>query len=522
VPKLAYIGIIPSYSKSAQEYFKLLKKYNEDVKLKKDNLKKPIHPYYLEMSKSPEKFLLCMLKMSNELEQTNKSQLQVLPMRSGFVPKYITLDTSSLVSLLYETPKENIKITKQRTVKQNKNNSLKTTKINKPLTPKQETRAKLAKLLEEEKAKKMKEREIQLKFQEDNKSQFQNKSEMLNNLTFNAPKIWGQIFKFNKNKIKTNRKHYIFDYLIKTDGISTTLQFKIKSENDYAIHHNKKIDNIDEVLDEFRYLDKLDKLKLKDLNNKYNIVGVDPGKKNILYMRDFKGEQLRYTSQQRRVECQMKKSNRVIHNEKLKVSHIQNLETELSKYSLKTVDIKKYKQLLQLRYIHTKALRYFYERDIYRKLRWRRFTAGQRSEMKLVNNIKETFGSDAVLLYGNWSRNTQMKYFYPTPNIGLRKRLGVHFKIYMIDEYKTSKTCHECKHENENKIYHKDKRHWKNNQQKLVHGVLCCTNINCNTTWNRDVNGSLNILEIGQAILNGKERPEVFRRTTISQTIQPT
>ena len=47
---------------------------------------------------------------------------------------------------------------------------------------------------------------------------------------------------------------------------------------------------------------------------------------------------------------------------------------------------------------------------------------------------------------------------------------------------------------------------------KTVHSLLCCTNINCNRFWNRDVNGSLNILEIGKSILFTGDKPLCFKR----------
>ena len=57
-----------------------------------------------------------------------------------------------------------------------------------------------------------------------------------------------------------------------------------------------------------------------------------------------------------------------------------------------------------------------------------------------------------------------------------------------------------------------DPRPWKTGNMKTVHSLLCCTNINCNRFWNRDVNGSLNILEIGKSILFTGDKPLCFKR----------
>lgn len=107
-----------------------------------------------------------------------------------------------------------------------------------------------------------------------------------------------------------------------------------------------------------------------------------------------------------------------------------------------------------------------------------------------------------------------MKYCYPTPNIGLKRRLNKEFEIYNIDEYKTSQLCHSCKNKTENRITINDPRPWKKDSTKQVHGLLSCTNLNCNKLWNRDINGSLNILEIGNSIITNGDRPSCFKRIT--------
>ena len=105
-----------------------------------------------------------------------------------------------------------------------------------------------------------------------------------------------------------------------------------------------------------------------------------------------------------------------------------------------------------------------------------------------------------------------MKFSQPTPNIGIKRLLSNSFDIAMVDEYKTSKLCHDCKSENKNLIKRPDPRPWKTGNMKTVHSLLCCTNINCNRFWNRDVNGSLNILEIGKSILFTGDKPLCFKR----------
>ncbi|GAA5797713.1 hypothetical protein HPULCUR_003107 [Helicostylum pulchrum] len=55
---------------------------------------------------------------------------------------------------------------------------------------------------------------------------------------------------------------------------------------------------------------------------------------------------------------------------------------------------------------------------------------------KLVRNLKEKFGSDVILVLGNWSA-ANTKYHEPTRNKSL-----IHiFTVHLIDEFKTSSKC---------------------------------------------------------------------------------
>lgn len=94
-----------------------------------------------------------------------------------------------------------------------------------------------------------------------------------------------------------------------------------------------------------------------------------------------------------------------------------------------------------------------YEKEIFRKLRWRNYTKTQWSESILINKIKRMFGKKIVIGYGSFQEKQQMKYSRPTPNIGIKRLLNRHFKVLTVDEFRTSKTC--CKCLNSNTCYYK-------------------------------------------------------------------
>jgi hypothetical protein len=73
------------------------------------------------------------------------------------------------------------------------------------------------------------------------------------------------------------------------------------------------------------------------------------------------------------------------------------------------------------------TLEEFYKRDTWRKMKFRQYSYGKKSIDVFLNKIKETFGENLLIGYGNWSRDTQMNFFMPTMNKGLRKL--IHKKI---------------------------------------------------------------------------------------------
>ena len=53
----------------------------------------------------------------------------------------------------------------------------------------------------------------------------------------------------------------------------------------------------------------------------------------------------------------------------------------------------------------------------------------------------------------------------------------------------------------------------KDTKKEKIHSLLRCKNVNCNKLWNRDINGSLNILKVGKEILYNNTRPIKYRRS---------
>jgi hypothetical protein len=307
------------------------------------------------------------------------------------------------------------------------------------------------------------------------------KGELLSNVKKNQNKVWCNFLDL-KNKIFKN-KHYQFHNQIQTDGISCCLLFIRKDLKD------KKWGARVPILQEqdFYNIEDLSKEQLDTLKER-NIVGCDPGKRSLVYMMDGNGNKLQYTAPQRKRESKAKTDQRILLEERKRNGIIEK-ETRLSLQNSKSVDYEKFKVYLVEKDKLNKETTEFYKQEVWRKMKFRQYSYGKKSMDAFLNKIKETFGDNIIIGYGNWSRSTQMKHFMPTMNKGLRKQIHKRYDTITINECNTSKKCCECNNDLE---YYKDK------EGKKVFRLLMCSNcvrpqVKQTVFRTRDANSSINI-----------------------------
>jgi len=434
---------------------------------------------------TPYKYLYYMIKINREVERYNnelsvedgclKQKLyQVLPQRSSVSPKYILIDTKVVQDILIGHGK------------------------------------------------------LQLDRQETEGATNNNKNKKIWKLGF--PKLYE-----GKNKKLMETATHLFNNIIYTDGYAVSISQVARKAEARDPNYKKKRAKVRKK--KLKNIDELSKKELKELNE-FELVGIDPGKRNILTMVNYatdnkKTKKMKYTCQQRQVECLHKHSKKKL--EEHKTQEVRDQEELISKTNSKSSYTDSFAKYVEVKNKANKEiLLRHYAGKIYRKFKWKRYIHTQQSEAKLVNNIKKTYGKEknVCLAFGNWGQPKQMPNNYPTPNIGIRNMLAKHFKVVLVDEYKTSKLCCNCYSETRNLMV-KDgldsgpnpfyvcskgtcKRRIPPNPYKKgskpIHSLLCCTNIDCNKLYNRDVNGSSNILNIALHHVKYNERLEQFRR----------
>jgi hypothetical protein len=342
--------------------------------------------------------------------------------------------------------------------------------------------------------------------EKDSKGNKIKKGELLSNVKDNQSEVWCNMLNLN-NKIFKN-KHYQFHNQIQTDGISCCLIFIRKDLKD------KKWGSRVPVLQEqdFYNIEDLSKEQLDNLKDR-NIVGCDPGKRSLVYMMDKNGNKLQYTAPQRKRESKTKTNQRILLLERKRNGIIEK-ETHLSFQNSKSVDYEKFKRYLIEKDKLNKETNEFYKKEVWRKMKFRQYSYGKKSIDTFLNKIKETFGENILIGYGNWSRSSQMKHFMPTMNKGLRKLIHKKYDTITINECNTSKKCCDC---NNDLQYYKDK------EGKKVFRLLVCSNcVSCENKKivfrTRDANSSINIMKLTSCWIEKQERPLCFQISSFTSS----
>jgi hypothetical protein len=426
-----------------------------------------------DLHSDPQRYLKYMIYMTGELEKMEKKQFQFFPLQTNAIPRHIQIDNKALIELFEDNVSE--------------------------------------------------------KFKEAN-----NLKEIL----------WINIFKLN-----CKIKNYSFDYCLITDGYTVSIRFISCLGLDKK---NKKIKNMkkgkkdrEQILEGLNKEDKKEKTKeLKEINNKKEEkiktevknklstkknkkikqvefpyindvtkeelegkhIFIDPGKKALLTMIDDENKFSRYTNKQYLKETKRLKYNNKVLKIKTELG-IKKEEEYLSNFNSKTININNFKDYIMNKLkVNNKVMKYYFD-NRFRQIKWYSYINKKRTEDKLLNEIENTYSKDHMIIIGDWSIGKQMSNFISTPNLRLKRKLRERFKVYNIDEFKTS--CINYKNENQCE----NLKLWFNNKYRKMHSILTFkmenTRLGC---INRDKNGCNNIKKLFNSYIETGTIPVIYRR----------
>lgn len=447
--------------------------------IRKDKFTKNSIDY--DICSNTQDYLKSLFYMNKELEKINEKNIkeyknekklfQIIPQRTNIKPKYITLDTASLINL---------------TISENSIEYL------------------------------------------SNVEKYQ-KELWDNNLSINRKEFKRKNYQFNY-MIKTDGVGCSVLLVKLKDGkpinITSNMQKSIRKKQEIL---DKYLEDV-EITDEMKKKRIVcgdpgmsDILYCVSKTTPYEEIIKDKNGNIIRHVKQDENLTFRYTQNQRRLETRKKKYAKITENinetTKINGKSVKTIETELSKYNSKIVNYNKFIDYCKKKNEVNRMLFKHYADEIFRKLKLNIYINTQKSESKMINNFKEKFGKpeNTIVVIGDYDKgNNNMKGKEPIINRKIRKLFRNNkFEVYKINEFRTSKLCNECCEECETFLERKSHKPHNQGEKCICWGLVHCKNGNCNLIHNRDKNAVLNMYKIVQSIFGGNGRPKKFCREKI-------
>jgi hypothetical protein len=334
---------------------------------------------------------------------------------------------------------------------------------------------------------------------------------------FNQICYWNLIFDIGKKTFKKNK--YVFNYMIRTDGVSVSIIF-VRAD---MMGNPVKQGTIQQAEDNIEYIEHVH--FTTEMKSK-KIVVADPNYGNLIYCasRDInnKLKTFRYTQNQRRVETKGKKYNRIIRtlNRETIVDNqtVEQIQSGLSIYNGKTIRFQKVMEYITIKNKVNIQLANHYQTRLFRKLKLNKYINTQKSETKMIKNFTKKFGGpdEVLFILGDFDKGGHnMSGKEPAICKKIRRIFqNNHFKTYLINEFRTSMLCNGCHELLEN--FHKRRSQKPKDKGKIitVHGLLRHPDVNahCKIIHNRDKNAVQNMLYIVETVKATGQRPLLYSR----------
>jgi hypothetical protein len=162
----------------------------------------------------------------------------------------------------------------------------------------------------------------------------------------------------------------------------------------------------------------------------------------------------RYTRNQRNVQRKLRKFAKL--RERFKPKEVSKYEVSLSKCNSASVNLANFSKYLQEKAKVSQGLyEYYNNEDIsagiraadrlpFRKMKLSSCINSKQAEKRLARDLRTKFGQDPVIIIGNWTAGN-IKYHEPIKGVGIRRMLREEgFKVYLLNEFKTSSLCPVC------------------------------------------------------------------------------
>jgi hypothetical protein len=426
---------------------------------------------YYDLEAHPQDYLSGMFQMLRYIESRDANIINLFPLRNSIIPKYIKIDTTTLVHLLLDPKKHGY------------TKGYLTTKGN------------LVRLQEE---------------------------------------IWNLFFRTQKKCFYNHERYkHRFNYMIETDGVGCSIQ--LIHQDLLGRTHLRQPKNliVSEAYIDEAPIEKLRDKKLVaiDPNLSDLLYCVTKDQDRIVKLRYTQNQRRKETkSKEYQRSSEEYKASTIIEGQTIIQWETQfSQEMNECRYSYKTLSFEKFQMYVQRKNSLNGKLLQFYEVFEHRKLKWYGYINRQRSEARFLDLFRQIFGppDQVVIGIGDYEQHQHRKFKEPVKGKGFRQmfRRAGYKNLYLVDEHKTSCRCYNCKDfVKENHVIVggecttfrrcRNPRPWRKGESIIRHGLLMCQT--CQKLWCRDTNASLNIWEIMNAAQEERARPRYLQRSTVS------
>jgi len=305
---------------------------------------------------------------------------------------------------------------------------------------------------------------------------------------------------------RVHRRHH-FAFAFTTDGVSLHLNMEVPGKPEKACKVSKvsksakgspKLSSMPR-----RGIHSIDTLKAIAKKEDVHVIGIDPGKREILNCVDSDDPRntpcVRYTLMQR--QRHMRTRQYADEMRRSKPYPVSCAEEDLSLLNSKSPHLEEFAAFASKRRMlmrTTPSICEFYDHLDHRNRRRKTRIKTQQSESDAINRISKMHASahdkrTLVLAYGAWGLAAGRpglvgnKGNPPVIGAGLMKKLALHFVVSPTPEHFTSKTCVECgglcaAHPT-----------LKTKSNKEIRGLRVCQHEGCGLLQNRDRTGATNI-----------------------------
>jgi len=489
-------------------------KYHDWIKTHKNNIfpKEFKNSYEFDIQTNPQNYVKAMIYMCEQIEKEGTKLFQFFPLRTDIIIKHIQIDTKSLIEIFIRDDKNDL----LKDVEGNKDKIWNLIfKLDNPIFKQKNfvfdyvintdcytTSIKMLNKnnVESEKVK---------------KTNMKNKKNENAKLTKDMNEEEKEQFKKNE-EIKKKNKETEFRLKLKEKKDKEKEEFKkLPKEEQKKLKDKQKEDIKKQKLEsgeECQYIDDLNDNQLKELDNN-DFICIDIGIRVPAYMKSKKGIRFRYTNKKHAFRIRRFKYQKIIKKHK-DINNITPVENELSNYNSKSVNFNKFKDFILNKNRVNRLLFDKYNNEIFRKYKWYGFLNRKKADAKLIRELKKTFGKDSIIIFGDCSlKGNCKKGNISTPSTRLKRLLKENFKMYNIDEFRTSKLHYKTEEVCDN-LYMMDNNKDKTKQkERKIHAVLTFKMEKKQSGCiNRDENAVNNMIKIVNHQIKFKERPLKYRR----------